>query len=308
MPTTSPAGHQRLPLPKLLRIEYTPTLADLKEALSPPAVAPSPKIARFISYTKAILATSFLIALAIFFYLLQKQKLHLHVHVPNSSQPPSFNAAPQDLLATLIPSWIPCLLLLTLLLPNVYRRRAKPNPDPVPQARRTKFDTNLFLSALLILVGFALVALVFPSISIPWHPTRDQQIGLGCLPWLILTAFLRLFFSRQQSILRLWNANSVLRSPATADFDPAGLTVTQEFISVHFQWPHFATFRETTNLFLLITRDNNIHFFPKRALPDPQSLDALRNHLQSVLPHGSHPANANQTRPPSTASASLTVP
>jgi hypothetical protein len=292
-----------------MHIEFTPTLEELQEAISPkPAPQRSLKLSRPSqpSYGKGLFGWILFVVLAVMLIFLRKLNQHTTA-APGPSPsaptapPPVPQPAPQDLLATLLPTLFPAVVFAAVLIALYAHQRAKPTPDPAANVRRQQALAKLagILFALLIIGPF--LALLVPSLTIPWRPTREIQVLVGFAPWFAFV-FFTLYLFRPGSATRIqWNSKPSLRAPRTVDADPDALTIASDLATYRFRWPHFVSFRETPTLFILVTRDNELHVFPKRAFPDDPSLDLFRGLLHNSIPTGT-------TLPPTTAAAFPVLP
>ena len=64
------------------------------------------------------------------------------------------------------------------------------------------------------------------------------------------------------------------------------VTVDNDLSMTRIKWQGFDRYRETANLILLITEDDAKLIIPKRAIPDPATMDALMSLIQTSIPKG----------------------
>jgi hypothetical protein len=111
-------------------------------------------------------------------------------------------------------------------------------------------------------------------------------------PWVFIFGFVWFFVLRQFRPRSLMNAKDFLEKRQGMFADGRCMTWIEPAIRIEYQWEAFHAFDETPGLFLLYTTDPRraevlrFHVVPKRAFPEPTSLDDFRRLLiDHVHPH-----------------------
>lgn len=270
-----------------MHVEFTPTLDDLQEALAPAPSSSAQTKPRHYQLGKGIFGWVLFIILVIMLVFLrnnQSRPVAPQLAVASSAAVPT--PPTQDLLATLLPSLLPCAFLSITVISVLVRQRSNPPRDVDAAHRTNKAIAKLAAFTFAAAVFVAAAAFIFPALSIPWRPSRNIQLLVGLLPWVAFFIPFSLLFSSRRNARIHWNDKPTLRAPKAADADPTALTISSDLTTERFLWSHFTSFRETPNLFVLTTRDREIHYLPKRAFPDPHALDLFRGLLQTAIPSG----------------------
>jgi hypothetical protein len=268
-----------------MHIEFTPVLEDVEEVLAPASASPSAAPKR--RFAKGLVGWVVFAFLAVMLFVLKRYKAHQFA-LPTPPVPPPAPVVdpPQDLLATLLPSLLPCAFLSVFVVAAIVNQRRDPRPDVDTVHRRGKAFLKLNGLVLTGTVFAAFIAVLNPTFTVPWHPSRNLQLFVGFLPWIASAALVCFLLRGHRAVHTQWNHAPSLRAPKAVDADTTALTISTDLTTCRYLWPHFTSFRETPNLFVLTTRDRELHILPKRAFPDPHALDLFRGLLQTAIPTG----------------------
>lgn len=226
---------------------------------------------------------------------------------PNVVQP---QEPAQDMLSTLLPS---ALVAMGYLLASILLRIGQLQI----MRRRTAFSKaahqRIKLGAIIVAVSVvALLWLSFHLIDvlppIEWHPTRSQILLVSCIPWLIVLLLMPLVvhWYARATIAAAWEQKPSLHRPKMLEFTDEHVLGSDVNSTSVYRWSAFVRYRETDNLFVLLTEDTTIVMVPKRYLNDHAMMVAFRAILQThigegeflTVPPGAFPVVNAATLPP----------
>jgi hypothetical protein len=139
----------------------------------------------------------------------------------------------------------------------------------------------VFLGVLALLVAeiFGMRALhrlthpgVASRISLDWKLLLPHSTWLFFLTWFLIVVFNK----QRKGARKLWDGQPAFHRLKTADISAAGVVISDDQTRLEYRWPGFAGWRETKNLFLLLTSSKTSWFLPKRAFPGEEELKAMR--------------------------------
>jgi hypothetical protein len=251
-----------------MRLEYTPTIDDLREATTPATLKKPGRMAQ----VWPIVSYAICMGVAVFDVLPQGAVFNRVFGIVVAR--PRY-APVQNLWATLVPPLVVVSTLLAGLLVPVVARK-------LPSAR-----TVLGLLPLAWFLPF-----YFPEAALRWHPTVTQQVAAGFIPWTVyfLVIRVRLIAQRRRSLRATWAKKTSLRRPHTAELTDEALTIDDGIVLHRFRWAHFKRYRETESLLLVTTVDGGNVFLPKRAVAGDDLVRlrvAIQTHVAdgTFLPH-----------------------
>jgi len=163
-------------------------------------------------------------------------------------------------------------------------------------------------------------ALIFGSVyvvgnlpPVDWRAGRYEAIFLGFVPWIFafiaLPFILRAF--NKAMVAGAWSKKPSLHRPKVMEVSDEQIIITDLNSTSVYRWSAFLRFRETENLFILVTEDAGLLMVPKRCLADPAVMVEFRGLLQThiaegyflTVPQGAFPVvNAVSLSPPPLAS------
>lgn len=249
-----------------MRIEYTNTLDDFREASIPPTEGTGATIQdrrRANGVTVIVL-----IALAC------SGLLWKTITGGWFTQRPTAPGAPADLTYAIFLPLVPTLVLLMgWTFPWASTGGASRS---WPVVRRRLLPMFLLLIAL---VTFLVLFVAGSGTGIPWRPTRAGTLAWGLLPSLALIGITWLWINYDvpDAVKMSWDQQVQLHSPKVVVIDSDGFQQSDIDGSRSYLWSAFAACRETDNLYLLFLRWGTYYIVPKRALlpPDEVMLRAL---------------------------------
>jgi hypothetical protein len=129
---------------------------------------------------------------------------------------------------------------------------------------------------------------VFPVFNVDWRPEPAMIEIVSFGPWILLIfiAVLMGRFTRRTAAINLFARQRSARRPTTMQATADHLTVDDGSSFHRWHWVAFDRYQETKNLVNLITEDESMLIIPKRAVPDPGDLDALRGLIQTKISRG----------------------
>ncbi|HEV8604599.1 MAG TPA: YcxB family protein [Tepidisphaeraceae bacterium] len=124
--------------------------------------------------------------------------------------------------------------------------------------------------------------------AIKWHGGRYATLMLAFVPWIVvvfvLIVILKLY--NRAVIRNTWEQKPSLRRPHVFEVNDEQFVSSDVNSTSAFRWSAFLRFRETENLFILVTEDSNFIMVPKRALGDPELMTGFRAMIQTHIAEG----------------------
>jgi hypothetical protein len=256
-----------------MRIEFTYTMADLKEAAAPQN---QPRIIlRRRRLIWRVAAWGLFTVVAIGLALLNELPL---LRAPR----PAATAAAQDLWTSILPSAVPAAWVLFMaasvgLLLGRHRADRR-----MRVARRAKFWPDQVLRLLPTAVTLPVVLVLFyPPAPVIWHPSRRAMMLVAAAPWPIVVAILGGwgYWLYLRSIRRTWESTPTFGRGQIIDFGEIGISHSDKVTELRYAWGYFLWARETSNLLLLGGEDGRLLIIPKRAFIAQEQLHQARSIL-----------------------------
>lgn len=263
-----------------MRLEFTYTFDDLKEALVPEKYAANPGAYRGASIS-GLLAWPLL-------FLMIAASLWMQELSPVRPRPAELPA--RELALDLLPSVLPAALVFLLLAIATWRtyRRSWQGPTLTVTSGR-KWAQQVVGVLIMLIVALGTLALLNRDWEIVWQPTRNQLLLLEIVPWMINLMLLVLLgqLQRRWSARQQWASKPGWQRPKVLELDAAGFSLLDPVSRVQHAWPYFRRARETANLIVLISEDGLQYLIPKRAFADPLDADRARGLIQNMVPQSS---------------------
>src|SRR4029079_4741817 len=192
--------------------------------------------------------------------------LHRMTYSP-SKQP---QEAVQDMLMVLLPSGIVALayLLSSTLLRigqvQVLRKRSAFSK----KGQQFKGGAMIVAILMLALVYGSLQAIEFLP-PVEWRPSRSEALWMAFAPWVVvlLVMPLILWWYVKATLGASWEQKPSLHRPRTLEIVDEHVLSRDVNVTSVYQWSAFLRYRETENLFILLTEDAMFLMVPKRNLP-----------------------------------------
>jgi len=225
----------------------------------------------------------------IFFFLLVAGLWAIFSNRGNPATPQPEPAKPVlDVTMVVLPSavaaiWILLGLSVSLLMQvQVIRSRT-----PFGKAAYKKIKASGWMGALMLVAIAALVSPQFVPV-IEWRGGRFFALFLAFVPWFIalfvLLPILRLF---NRAVVRShWTMNVSLHGPIELKLDDAKVVSRSANIETTYRWSGFLRFRETANLFVLVTENAEFMMVPKRDLDSQGVMMEFRALIQTHIAEG----------------------
>ena len=250
----------------MMQLFYTLTPLEIGEALRPVRQPAKSKLAAM----GVLLGVWLVIMIAVFWNIFRRAAA--------TGDAPDVEPGVQNLWATLLPSAIPVLYLITAFaIAQVRKRRLVRDPDAT--IYMTAFETVLMFWPLMLVF-----ALLVPQLAIDWRPSPTLQMWTGLSPWFVLFFVFNLNQKRRKRIgNRAVEVNAGLLRPQAVVLENDGFRCADGVTDRLSNWAYFIRCRETPNLLLLITEDARTVIIPKRAVPDPSALMAVKSLLQNQI-------------------------
>ena len=255
-----------------MRLEFTYTLDDLREAAMPAIFAGSRRLYRH--HWIGITALSFFITLIVIAVWATQSQL---------VEP----GPPERLLLEILLTGIPAAVVLCLIGASVWKTWRKLRPLTNAKSQRL---TNVVHPRIAVLIGWgASLGVWFIAHGHTgrlWQPTAAQLVIVRCGPWAVVLAA----FALSSSLQRRWNAverwlsQPGWQQPKTIELDEDGYRSSDALAQTHLSWACFAAARETENLLILVGYDDSQYLIPKRAFAGPDGFWRCRELLRSVVP------------------------
>ena len=157
-----------------------------------------------------------------------------------------------------------------------------------------------------LFIGGVYAAKVLPPVE--WRVGRTGAMAVSFIPWIIavmlLPFILRLYTN---SVIQIqWLKKPSLRRPKEIELNNEGVVVHDLHSVTAYRWSAFLRFRETENLFVLVTEDSTFLMVPKRHLSDNATMVEFRAMIQThiaegyflTVPQGAFPVINAATLPP----------
>lgn len=141
---------------------------------------------------------------------------------------------------------------------------------------------------LALLPGIWIVLAVVPAFAIEWRPRQVQMLWAGFAPLMLYFGIFAFFNTRQKNraIRQRWEKKSTRQLPTRVEVTPIGISTDNGLVAHRYGWQYFKRYGESENLLLLITVEDRILHFPKRAVPDHQSMDELKMLISNNIAEG----------------------
>jgi hypothetical protein len=276
-----------------MKLEYTPTLEDFKEAIAPSTAAakggvPAKKKPYF---ARGLFGWVLFLGLAIVLFCLMNMQQRAGSRA-SAQLAAAGIAVPQrsqiNVWRILVPQIIPATFFTLFLLYGVTifgRVRKKPANPPDREKRK-----GITKAATIVILVISLTPLVL--LEEPFRIDVDAEqfpVGYATLfTWIgaLLLILLLTRLATKNSLRNQWDANPSLRRAKAVEIDERGVRMIDDHSDFFFAWPMFENYRETTNIFCLTTDSRLFVYFPKRAFSSPAELDALCALLQNNIKTG----------------------
>lgn len=229
---------------------------------------------------------------------------------PMAYRPPKPEQPTQDVLATLLPS---SLVAIGYLLASILLRMGQLQI----MRKRTVFSqaAHQRIKVGAVIVGVSVVAvlwLAFHMIDlvppVEWRASRSLMLLIACIPWIVVLLLMPLVIHwyARATIGAAWEQKTSLHRPRILEITDEHLVGSDENSTSILRWSAFVRYRETDNLFVLVTEDATIIMVPKRYLKDHAMMIEFRALLQShiadgqfsTVPQGAFPVVNAVTLPP----------
>jgi heme/copper-type cytochrome/quinol oxidase subunit 2 len=195
----------------------------------------------------------------------------------------------QNLWVTLAPSLLPVSMMLTVMVTSFYRhyrrirltRKGTYSPANQPPAKLVG------LLAVIPMVIFIVIPNV-PAFELDWHPSPGTALWVGYTPWIFASMVGLLLgpLGRRRGAVQDWYRTRSLQRNYQLDINAEQLEIDTGSSHFRWKWNAIDRFRETKNLIVLITEDEQQLLVPKRAAEDPATLDALYALIQNSVSNG----------------------
>ncbi len=123
---------------------------------------------------------------------------------------------------------------------------------------------------------------------VEWQAGRYEAIFISFVPWIIafitLPFILRAF--NKAMVADAWSKKPSLHRPKVIEVSDEQIIITDANSTSVYRWSAFLRFRETENLFILVTEDAGFLMVPKRYLADPSVMMEFRGLLQTHISEG----------------------
>jgi hypothetical protein len=217
-----------------------------------------------------------------------------------------------DLTLAVLPSavaaiWFLAFLSITLRVQvQVARSRAAFSKEGYERIQKSGWVGAILLIAFASLAGAQFVP------AIEWYAMRFTLFLMAFVPWLValfaLALIVRVF--NRAVVRNSWLGHPSLQRPYTLEMDDERLTTHSLNTDMVYRWGAFLRFRETENLYILVTEDSTFLMVPKRYLTDQAMMVEFRAILQThiaegyflTVPQGAFPVVQAETLPPPLAS------
>ena len=128
----------------------------------------------------------------------------------------------------------------------------------------------------------------------PTTPNNLISDLLTFAPWIIIFIVVWIYFyytSRSGGLKKAWSQNIDLSQPQTVTVTTESITFASTLSNTQNRWLAFKHFHESPQHFYFFLSPTRAHILPKRAFPDPASLDAFRQLATSQIlrPTGGFP-------------------
>jgi hypothetical protein len=139
----------------------------------------------------------------------------------------------------------------------------------------------VFLGVLTLLVAevFGMRALhrlthpgVAAGVSLDWKLLLPHSTWLFFLTWFVILVFNK----QRRDVRKLWDSQPAFHRLKTADVSAEGVVISDDKTRLEYRWQAFVGWRETKNLFMLVTSPKTSQFLPKRAFAGEEELSAMR--------------------------------
>lgn len=262
-----------------MRLEFTYSFSDLKEALQPANASVRRKPRRWRALGQALFAAFAMFWVMMFFAV-----------GPGSNKPWPLAGKPIDLLSDVFPSLVPAALFSALLVFAGWQswRRSRFPPRP-PGARRRPAGSRIVISVIFVLIVFSTIAFFERYEFLLWTPTRTERYLVSGGPWAVIVLLFAVFAiaNHRWAIRAQWVGKPGWRRHKVVEIDAMGYLAVDELTQFRYGWGYFIGARETENLLVLTAEDSQQHIVPKRAFADVVDLQRCKMLLQSVITHTS---------------------
>jgi hypothetical protein len=225
--------------------------------------------------------------------------------------PPQVAPGGNSLFVNLVLPLIPWLLVFGFLWMFVFRRLAPRKPASFlfdSSAAADRASRRPLSSRLMPIVVIAAVLLAFGAVLYR-DVTPDMGGGGGgggggnsrlvesllpLAPWLVMFAIIWVFVFRlmRRQTRQNWEGQPNLHLEYRVDISPDGVSVSCPVSSSAYRWEAFQRVQETPRLFILFLSTLTFVLIPKRAVPDAQAVDWLRDTLRTMIAERPTPAFA----------------
>jgi hypothetical protein len=169
----------------------------------------------------------------------------------------------------------------------VQTQRRNLKPKVLHAAAYSRWVSSLIPVMLLSPTVFLAIAMI-PAFAIQWHPSPAWRLVVGLVPWVVCFILLQAIVaalapSRGRRAMKMW---PWLSRPHVVEVSEAGIHIRDGVVDAQLGWAYFIRFRETKNLILMHTEQNQPFILPKRAIASEEDESALRSLIQSNIAHG----------------------
>jgi len=276
-----------------MKLEVQYREEDLQEA-NRSALPPAPKA----STARTIIVSVVYLALIACVSWLQRIT-KLNAGAPASPEPV------QDLVIVLLPSVTVAVIVLLVMIGTMAgqvrltRMRADFGTAAYENVKRQA--VWLVILVLAAVIGAMIVLRNLPEVQ--WRTGRWAAIPVAFLPWAVALTLLPIIFTQYQKAMvrSAWLQKPSLHRPNVLELTDEQVVSSDEHCVSTYKWGAFLRFRETENLFILVTKDAMMLIVPKRHLAEEQTMIEFRARIQTHIKEGyflTTPARAFEVLPP----------
>lgn len=259
-----------------MRLEFSYTFDDLKEALMPEKYAANPRAYGRESIRGLVAWPLLFLMIGVSFWLQNRLPL----------QPQPAEIPPRELVLDLLPTVLPAVLVFLLLLMATWRAYQRSREGPVlTVSSGRKLVYQVIWMVVMGIFTLGVLTLLNRDWAIVWQPARGKLLLLEMGPWMIDLMLLVLLgqLQRRWSARQSWANKPGWRRPKVVQLDEHGFSMLDLVSRVQHRWPYFRRARETANLIVLISEDGLQYLIPKRAFADLLDADQARGLIQNMV-------------------------